>query len=419
MSKQPSGVQKNEPSKVARALKYLNSHRTVLDRIFTVLRNTFPNLSLPGNGPVLVTRFRDVQEALGRPDVFSVPYGPMIDASVGPFMLGRDNTTINERDKGIMLSMMRREDLPFIRETVGRLTQEKLDEFRGGDEIDVVKDLSRWVPIRLTGEYFGFPGPDVETMARWSRAVQMDIFYNVDHDDNIRGENVRAGREMKAYLAGLLAERRQALKHNPGLNDVLSRLLRSRFPEEIGFDDERICANIMGTLIGGVETTSMSVTQILDQLFRRPAALKGAVAAAKSDDDEQLYKYCWEALRFLAQTPFIPRQCVSDYRLASGTLRSRKIKNGKTVLICTASAMKDGREIPAPGQFRIDRPDYHYLHLGYGRHKCLGAHISRVQIPEIVKHLLRLPNVRPAGDLTFSDGPFPETYRILFEARTG
>jgi len=402
-----------EKGVVARFLAWMIKNKP--DLLFAIIRNTRPNLVTPGKGPVFVTRFRDVQEALERPEIFNVTYAPMIDPSVGPFMLSRDATTINQRDKGIMRALIQREDLPKVRGIIADLTKTQIGRQMDKREIEVVGTLSRRVPIELTGAYFGFPGPNQETMFRWSRATQYDMFHNLDKDPKIHQDNLEAGREMKEYLSTLIPQRRQALQDDPGLDDILSRLLKSTFPNAIGFNEERIATNIMGTLVGGVETTSQAIVQILDQLFKRPRQLEEAVKAARADDDDAVYDYCWEALRFNPINPFVVRRCAKDYRIAGGSLRSAKIKAGKTVLVCTRSAMRDGRELPVASSFATDRPAYHYMHLGYGMHTCLGDQISRVQIPEIVKHLLKLPELRPTGPIDMKGGPFPESYTVAFD----
>ncbi len=411
-------------SAIANIGKYLINNKP--DFLFGLIRNIRPNLSVPGaNGPVFITRFDDVCEALERPEVFNVIYAPMMDPSVGPFMLGRDNTTINQRDKGIMRALMQREDLPRIRETVKQLSKNAIAPHLIDGKIDVVKHVSRLVPLQLTGEYFGFPGPDIETMARWSFKTQHDMFHNNSGDERVHAANVQSGLEMKTYLDSWIPERVEALRENPALDDILCRLLKLKTPEEIGFGDDRIASNIMGTLVGGIETTSQAVAQILQQLFNRPEMLAGAIDAA-NNDDELLFAYCWEALRFDPITPFVIRHCSEDYKIASGTMRSLKIKAGRTVLISTRSAMRDGRELPSPRKFTIDRPEYHYLHTGYGLHTCLGNQISRVQIPEIVRQLLLLPEVKELvpiskdGSPYLEEGvesPFPETYVLGFDTK--
>jgi hypothetical protein len=55
------------------------------------------------------------------------------------------------------------------------------------------------------------------------------------------------------------------------------------------------------------------------------------------------------------------------------------------------------------------------MHLGYGLHTCLGDQLSRVQVPEIIKRLLKLPNLRPGSGIDLNGGPFPESYIIEFD----
>ncbi|MDA9398633.1 cytochrome P450 [Bradyrhizobium sp. CCBAU 45389] len=386
------------------------------DALFALIRRVRPNLALGAAGPVFITRFPDVQEALSRPDIFNVTYAPMMDPSVGPFMLGRDCTEINLRDKGIMRAFMRMEDLPAIRQKVRSLANASVEkQIYTQNQIDVVSTLSRLVPIQMTREYFGFPGPDLASMFRWSRATQYDMFHNLDKDPKVHQDNIDAGQEMRAYLTQLLPQRREQLKNGAPLEDVFSRLLNSHFDDSIGFADERIITNMMGTLVGGIETTSAAIVQLLDELFKRPRILKEAIDVASSNNDHLMYRYCWEALRFNPINPFVVRYCRTDYRIAKGSLRATTIKAGSTVLISTRSAMRDGLQLPAPSSFAIDRPESVYMHLGYGMHTCLGDQISRIQVPEIVRRILQIRGVRPAAEIDYAGGPFPERYPITYD----
>ncbi|HEX2148933.1 MAG TPA: cytochrome P450, partial [Actinomycetota bacterium] len=70
-------------------------------------------LILKTPGFTLLTRFADVTEVLSREKVFTVrPYQPHMDPVVGPFMLARDATPLNWREKGIMQAVLMPEDLP-------------------------------------------------------------------------------------------------------------------------------------------------------------------------------------------------------------------------------------------------------------------------------------------------------------------
>jgi cytochrome P450 len=100
-----------------------------------------------------------------------------------------------------------------------------------------------------------------------------------------------------------------------------------------------------------------------------------------------------------------------DYHLAAGEPHGTHLRKGMVVFALTWSAMFDESVLEAPDEFRADRPDYHYLHFATGRHTCFGKHISRVQVPQILKPLLRLDGLRPAGAPEY-DGTFPEKLMV-------
>jgi cytochrome P450 len=57
--------------------------------------------------------------------------------------------------------------------------------------------------------YFGFPGSNLETMLRWAKSTQSDMFKNLQYDPAVHAAAVQAGKEMMAYLAALLEEKRR------------------------------------------------------------------------------------------------------------------------------------------------------------------------------------------------------------------
>jgi cytochrome P450 len=393
--------------------------RTDPHGLFSELRASRPIFRTPGF--TLVTRFKDVQEVLSRNEVFTVKlYASRMDPVVnGPFMLARDNTAANWREKSIMKAMLRPEDLPLVRALAGRFAEESLDGCATDGKIEVVSRLGREVPVRICGDYFGFPGPDMSTMYRWSKATQSDMFKNLANDPNIHAASVQAGQEMRPYLIELLAQKR-LVDGSTHAEDVFSRLVRTEFPEELGFDDTRVVANMAGLLIGAVETISQAIAQVLDQLLHRPDVLGAAQAAAGSGDDASFDGFVWEALRFNPINPLVFRLCESDYAVATGMPRQATITAGTIVFACTASAMFDGDDVPDPETFQPRRASYQFMHFGYGDHTCLGKYVGMMVIPEVVKRVLLRPNVRliPGGEgkLDFQGGFFPERFMIAYDS---
>jgi cytochrome P450 len=73
--------------------------------------------------------------------------------------------------------------------------------------------------------------------------------------------------------------------------------------------------------------------------------------------------------------------------------------------------MFDPRVLEQPQEFRPGRPDHQYMHFATGLHACYGRYISQIQIPQILKPLLKLPGLRPDGVPEY-DGTFPQTLRV-------
>lgn len=393
--------------------------RTDWRPFFKELREKRPIFKTPTF--TFVTKFADVTEVLSREKIFTVrPYAPHMDPVVGPFMLARDETPLNWRERGIMQAVLKPEDLPQVRETAGRLADEALDAAAAQGRIEGVSKLGRYVPLRIVGEYFGFPGPDLASMYRWSKATQTNMFKNLQNDPAIHQAAVQAGQEMKEYLTGLLAEKRAAVATENGnaAQDTFSRLVRTHFPPELEFDDGRILSNVMGLLVGTGETSSQAIVQSLEQILLRPEIHAQAVAAATNPDPSKFDRYVWEGLRLNPINPLIFRLSVEDYTLAAGTERETLIPAGTLVFACTASAVFDNDVVPDPDEFKTDRPDFISLHFGYGHHICLGKYVGYVMIPEVIRRVLLRPGVHllppPEGSIDFQGGPFPERFEFAF-----
>jgi len=182
-------------------------------------------------------------------------------------------------------------------------------------------------------------------------------------------------------------------------------------------DDLSIRNNLIGLIIGAIPTTSKSAVLTLDYLLSHPELLPKAQAAARADDAALMAKYVLECLRFSSFAAGIARVCAEDYVVARGTLWATRIPKGRPVLAATQSTMMDWRALKSPKQFLLDRPDYVYMHFGYALHTCFGYYINLVQIPRIVKAVLKRDGLRRAagteGQMQ-STGPFPVHMRLEF-----
>lgn len=394
---------------------------------------------LPRQKTVIVTLDEDVREVLSQSKVFSTRfYRKKMDESVGKFMLAHDHDSVN-KEKSWMRSMLKREDLPLIRKMVREETQKAIDLSNVNGRIEVVNAIARKVPLEIVQQYFGLTGPDLRTMYRWSKYSQYSFFHNVVNKKHYEEKGLQVGKEMHAHLKKLITKKRADESY---LNEdtVLARLLKTNVPEGemLDFYDGRVRTNLIGTLVGGVETTQAAIVQALEFMLKHPQILAKAQEALKAGNQDLFDRFVWEALRFRPVNTVVIRYAESDYVLAKDTSREYKVKKGQMVVAAVISAMFDERKILKPNNFRVDRPSIQsaetpYLHFGFGHHKCLGDHIAEVMVPEILKALIMLPEIRlidaEIGRISYddnivaleekrdwADSPFPESFVVEFNS---
>lgn len=362
----------------------------------------------------LIAKNADVREVISQPKVFTVDlYKP----KMGDFMLAQDETVVNTRDKGVMQAMLSRSDLPKVREMAGEIAAAALDA--AGGRIEVVNGLARHVPLKIVQRYFGIEGPD-DQMIAWSFANQMDQFNNLPFDDRpdaaaIAQAAIDARKAMVALLSAEIPKRLAEIKAGSTRDDVFTRILRTTFPQSVGFDMQRVVINVGGLLIGAIETTQEAVCNALAHLASDRRLLARAKAAAA--DPAVFDGYVWEALRFAPIVAFMFRTCVADTVIAGGTPRETRIKAGTTVLPLSMSAMFDADGVAKPDRFDPTRPEHVYLHFGLGHHACLGRYVAQVMIPEIVRQALLREDLSVVEPLTTDGTPFPVRFTLAYEAR--
>ena len=76
------------------------------------------------------------------------------------------------------------------------------------------------------------------------------------------------------------------------------------------------------------------------------------------------------------------------------------IQAGDQVALYFASANRDEAVFDDPFAFRVDRRPNPHLAFGFGEHFCMGAHVARVELETIFRHLLaRLESFEVSGTI--------------------
>lgn len=372
-------------------------------------------------GPVvLATRRGDCANILSRHDLFSVePYV----SKQGDFWMAQDDTARHWREKSIMRAVLDFERVPELRDWAEAEAMRRI-EAAGECSLDIIKTLSRGVPLAVVERFFGFEGASHEDMFEWSYWNQMDAFWNQPFDDpqfaspkEIIQRREAANEAMRGYLIELVKRRGGELKAgNPG-SDIVTRLLILSGSGTLNFDVPLAVLNIGGLLIGAVETTSHAVANALSVILSDPDRHAQAVAAAMSEDVHALDGHVFEALRFKPAFPYFFRRTTADTRLAQASDYETMVPAGTMVLAVTHSAMFDASAYHMPETFDPTRGLRGSFTFGHGIHECLGRAIGAALIPAIVRAILRQDNAQP-GSLDYRNGPVPESWPWTFEQQT-
>lgn len=365
-------------------------------------------------GMTLTSRYDDVKEVFATDPVFGAPYKPKLDVIMGgePFFLGMADTPLYHRDTNAMRMVVLPKDLPELGRRAEAMAEAIVAAAPG--RIEVVDTLVRRVTFSVLADYFGVPEPKGGDLRVWGTRLFEFQFADPKGDPALRADVDQIAPALRAHIDAEIAAR----KATPGRDDVLTRCLALQKKGVPGFSDVEIRTNLMGFIVGGPPQPPMVVPQAMEQLLRRPAALAGAQAAARAGDDDLLWGYVQEAMRFDPLAPGLPRNVLVDGVIARGTSHETPVQAGDTVLAAFASAMMDPRRVTDPARFDPHRPASNYIHFGYDLHQCFGRHINRATLHFMLKPLLKRANLRRApggaGRLV-KNGPFAESLTVVFD----
>ncbi len=250
-------------------------------------------------------------------------------------------------------------------------------------ELDAVDRLAAPFPLALIAWILGVPDDDWDLLFRASNAV----IGKDDHEYREPGETPgrtmkRARGEIHRYFAQLVEARRQAPQ-----DDLVSELLGGTL-DGAPLSDEQLLSYCELLIEAGNETTRNAISGGLlafcehpdewERLRARPAMLADAVE---------------EILRWVSPISHFTRVATSDYELRGETIRA-----GDQVALYYASANRDEDVFDEPFAFRIDRRPNPHITFGFGEHFCVGAHLARVEVETVFRHLMaRLDRFELAG----------------------
>lgn len=277
---------------------------------------------------------------------------------------------------------------PMIQRHVSSALDDVRDRIGGTGEVDLIADFLYPLPVTIFCELLGIPDEDNPQFRYWTQCVARAL-------DPLIGEEERdectAGTEaMRDYLEALVEEKRKV-----PTDDLMSELIQA---EEDGdrLTTEELQAQLMTLYVAGHEPTAGLVGNGMVGLLRQRGQFE--LLASRRD---LFPNAVLELLRYDG-----PNQFVRRITMRPTVVADVEIPAGAVIYASPGSANHDPAKWGDDAEvINVERPDVKdHLQFGAGIHRCLGAHLARVQAEEFLAAIFdRLGDIEPAGEPEWSE----------------
>jgi cytochrome P450 len=252
----------------------------------------------------------------------------------------------------------------MLRENVNAL----IDGFIESGCADVAKIIGDPIPAILTAIVLGLPAEHGPRFFKWTWAMSHEYFT----DPESAAPKIK---EMYDYFEDVIEERRR----NPG-SDVLSRVVQAKIDGD-HLNHEELIGFCTVLLLGGIDNTSKLISTSLWRL-----AWDIELRHRLTRDRKIIPTAIDEFLRYYSPAS-VGRLIKQDV-----TVSGVPMKAGQYLMLMAPIANRDPRIFPYPDTFIADRSPNKHLGLGAAVHRCLGAHVLRVESKIVLEEFLtRIP----------------------------
>jgi cytochrome P450 len=245
---------------------------------------------------------------------------------------------------------------------------ERIESFVSAGHADLVAELAGPVPCIVIAMVLGLDRGLWSSFMEW-----VDGMEAASHVGDTAAREIYAGK-LKDFLVSEVEQRRAVPR-----DDLLTAIATMTSPDAPVSDAIRYgMAQLI--LVAGHDTTVAGIGSLLRHLMENP----GLRARAREDRDV-LARAIEESLRFESPVLGLARTVTCPV-----TVQDRDLAPGDKVLLMFGSANHDPRRFPDPDVFdadRYDRPPH--IAFGFGRHRCIGEHLARLELRIVAEELLR------------------------------
>lgn len=258
--------------------------------------------------------------------------------------------------------------IPFIQETADSLLDRVID--RG--EMDIIREFAVPLPVAVVTRLLGLHISDPGELRAWSRSVANAMA--PESTQKLYDDALEKTGDFTSNLKQAFHEKRR----KPG-NDLISSLLQVQ--EKGGLDENELVSLCSMIIFAGQETTIDAIGNSLLALLQHPDQLEKLQAdpALLPNAVEELLRYNSPVQIAMIRFP------TEDVKIGGKT-----IHRGDGVTAMLGSANHDPIRFDTPEKLDICRTiKSRDVIFGQGMHRCLGAHLARMELKIVLETLLR------------------------------
>ena len=350
-----------------------------------VARSTAPDMP-----SVYLFDYENVSWALRHPEVFSsegevLSIGqeqPLIPVQVDPPQHTGYRRLLNRSFTPKRMTELE----PDVRTLVGGL----LDSFVDSGACDFHEQFATPLPSTIFLRLMGMPQEDLPTFLGWRDdsvrpAVEPGDF------EGAAAIRASAGKAISEYFQTAIDTARVA----PG-DGLISELVDADF-EGRPFDTDELLGICHLMLLGGLDTVTATLDCMIVYLAQHPERRRQLV-----DDPSLIPVAIEELLRHQTPVMLVPRIVKTGL-----TMSGVELHPGEPAMLVIGAANGDETVFDDPEEVDYSRDLNRHLAFGGGNHKCLGAHLARLELRVALEEFHhRIPDYRLAdgAEIHFSPG---------------
>jgi len=343
-------------------------------RAFCALRAGGPVSRSAGHGGFsVVAGYSEVRAAAQEPDVFS-SRSISIPDSPGDFAPINADPPHHQASRALLAPHFSPRRVEQREASIRARVTELIDALPAVGACDISRSLTRVVVSRTLFDLIGIPVSDWPRVAAW-----IDVLIFAEATSYAEGRE--AAEALQRYLYDLL---RSSVPAGGEAEPLIGSLVRTRVEgRALGADT---IVNLMITLLyGAIGPSAFAANGALVLLDQDREARRRLIA-----DPGLLGTATEELLRLISPVRSIGRVVARPEPRFGHDFGA-----GEQLLLVWGAANRDPVEFPEPDRFVPDRTPNRHVAFGAGIHRCLGAHLARLELRVIIGEVLRrIPDYR-------------------------